>query len=56
MFINSALKALGSLLLLMALAALAAGCASKGAGKDNYTSDRDADAVYEMEWNLDPWR
>lgn len=56
MVIKSAFKALGLLLLFITLASLAVGCATTGAGKDNYSSDRDAQAVQEMEWNLDPWR
>lgn len=56
MLYKSALKALGVLFLLMTLASITVGCATTGTGKDNYTSDRDAQAVQEMEWNLNPWR
>jgi hypothetical protein len=56
MVIKSALKALGILFLFTTLASLTVGCATTGAGRDNYSSDQDAQAVQEMEWNLDPWR
>lgn len=56
MILKRVRKLLGMTLLLGAMALLAMGCASMKAGKGTYTSDRDAQAVYEMEWNLDPYR
>lgn len=56
MIIKRARKLLGMTLLLAAMAVLAMGCAGMKSGKGTYTSDRDAQAVYEMEWNLDPYR
>jgi hypothetical protein len=56
MNLKRARKLLGMTLLLAALALLAMGCAGMKPGKGTYTSDQDAQAVHEMEWNLDPYR
>ena len=55
MVLKSACKAFGVVVLLTALAGLAAGCMSISEVKGTYTSDQDARAVQEMEWNLDPY-
>ena len=49
-------KLIGMTLILAAMAVLVMGCAGMKPGKGTYTSDQDAQAVYEMEWNLDPYR
>ncbi len=53
---RGAYKFLGMVFLLTVLSSLAVGCTTTNAGKGTYTSDQDAQAVYEMEWNLDPYR
>lgn len=39
----------------LTLALLAAGCATH-TGPTSYNDRTDAQAMHEMEWNLDPWR
>jgi hypothetical protein len=56
MIMISACKLICVFILLGALSLLAAGCAGMTSGKGTYTSDRDAQAFHEMEWNYDPWR
>ena len=55
MLLKSACRAFGIVILLAALAGLATGCMSINQVKGDYTSDQDARAVQEMEWNLDPY-
>ncbi len=56
MTITLAGKLISIAMLLAAFSLLAMGCAGMQAGKGTYTSDQDALAVQQMEWNLDPYR